>query len=253
METVPVDEFGIDTDAVEQLCKKLPVRMMYVTPHHQYPTTVVMPADRRLHLLNLAKEYGFCIIEDDYDYDFHYNSNPILPLAAADDHNNVVYVGSLSKVFSPALRIGYVVAPSAVIKAMASFRRIIDRQGDNLLEAAIALLLREGDMQRHLKKAQKVYHARRDLFCDLLESELDSIISFEKPSGGLAVWTTFDERIPVHKLAAKCQKLGLEISDGSHFQPHANANRLGFGSTNETEILQGMEILKKSIKTFINH
>ena len=253
LETVPVDEFGIDTDAVEQLCKKLPVRMMYVTPHHQYPTTVVMPADRRLHLLNLAKEYGFCIIEDDYDYDFHYNSNPILPLAAADDHNNVVYVGSLSKVFSPALRIGYVVAPSAVIKAMASFRRIIDRQGDNLLEAAIALLLREGDMQRHLKKAQKVYHARRDLFCDLLESELDSIISFEKPSGGLAVWTTFDERIPVHKLAAKCQKLGLEISDGSHFQPHANANRLGFGSTNETEILQGMEILKKSIKTFINH
>lgn len=100
-----------------------------------------------------------------------------------------------------------------------------------------------------------MYHARRDLFCDLLESELDSIISFEKPSGGLAVWTTFDERIPVHKLAAKCQKLGLEISDGSHFQPHANANRLGFGSTNETEILQGMEILKNQSKPSltINH
>ncbi|MFN0213240.1 MAG: PLP-dependent aminotransferase family protein, partial [Saprospiraceae bacterium] len=96
--TVPVDEHGIDVESIEALCKKMPVRMVYVTPHHQHPTTVIMPAERRLKLLQLAQKQGFCILEDDYDYDFHYNSNPILPLASADAGRNVVYVGSLSKV-----------------------------------------------------------------------------------------------------------------------------------------------------------
>jgi GntR family transcriptional regulator / MocR family aminotransferase len=247
MRTVPVDAGGIDVDAIEALCKKMPVRMVYVTPHHHHPTTVIMPADRRLRLLQLAQQYGFCILEDDYDFDFHYNSSPILPLAAADAGRNVVYVGSLSKVFSPALRVGYVVAPAAVINAMANLRRIIDRQGDNLLEAAVAQLFKDGDMQRHLKKAQKVYHARRDLFCDMLQTELGHIIEFSKPTGGLAVWARFDKSIPLLKMAQQCRKNGLWISDGSHYGQKLNATRLGFGSTDAGEIGAGMEILKRSV------
>ncbi len=247
MRTVPVDACGIDVDAIEALCKKTPVRMVYVTPHHHHPTTVIMPADRRLRLLQLAQQYGFCILEDDYDFDFHYNSSPILPLAAADAGRNVVYVGSLSKVFSPALRIGYVVAPAAVIEAMANLRRIIDRQGDNLLEAAVAVLFKDGDMQRHLKKAQKVYHARRDLFCAMLQSELGHVIEFSKPTGGLAVWATFDKAFPLLKTAQKCRENGLWISDGSHYGQQLNATRLGFGSTNEGEIEEGMAILSAEL------
>ncbi len=247
MRTVPVDAGGIDVDAIEALCQKTPVRMVYVTPHHHHPTTVIMPADRRLRLLQLAQQYGFCILEDDYDFDFHYNSSPILPLAAADAGRNVVYVGSLSKVFSPALRVGYVVAPAVVIDAMANLRRIIDRQGDNLLEAAVAQLFKDGDMQRHLKKAQKVYHARRDLFCDMLQTELGHVIEFNKPTGGLAVWARFDPAIPLLKLAQQCRKNGLWISDGSHYRQELNATRLGFGSTDEGEIEAGMGILKGSI------
>ena len=247
MRTVPVDACGIDVDAIEALCKKTPVRMVYVTPHHHHPTTVIMPADRRLRLLQLAQQYGFCILEDDYDFDFHYNSSPILPLASADAGRNVVYVGSLSKVFSPALRIGYVVAPAAVIEAMANLRRIIDRQGDNLLEAAVAVLFKDGDMQRHLKKAQKVYHARRDLFCAMLQSELGHVIEFSKPTGGLAVWATFDKAFPLLKTAQKCRENGLWISDGSHYGQQLNATRLGFGSTNEGEIEEGMAILSAEL------
>lgn len=242
--TVPVDEHGIDVDAIEQLCKKTPVRMVYVTPHHQHPTTVIMPAERRLKLLQLAEKHGFCILEDDYDYDFHYNSNPILPLAAADAHRNVVYVGSLSKVFSPALRVGYVVAPAEVIEAMANLRRIIDRQGDNLLEASVAILFRDGEMRRHLKKAQKIYHHRRDLFCERLKSELGNVLEFSKPTGGLAVWARFDKNIPLPEIARKSREKGLWISDGTHYNPSLNATRLGFAAVNDQEIEQGMAILK---------
>lgn len=246
--TVPVDEHSIDVEAIGRLCQKTPVRMVYVTPHHQHPTTVIMPAERRLRLLQLAREYGFCILEDDYDYDFHYNSNPILPLAAADTHKNVIYVGSLSKVFSPALRVGYVVGPAEVIDAMANLRRIIDRQGDNLLEAAVAALFRDGEMQRHLKKAQKIYHRRRDLFCDLLTHELGDVVEFSKPTGGLAVWAKFDQRLPLPELARKSREKGLWISDGLHYGSKINATRLGFAAVDEAEIEKGMGILKKATR-----
>ena len=243
-----MDEHGIDVYAIAEICQKTPVRLVYVTPHHQHPTTVIMPAERRLRLLQLARQYGFCILEDDYDYDFHYNSSPILPLAAADAGNNVVYVGSLSKVFSPALRIGYVVAPPEVIEAMANLRRIIDRQGDNMLEAAVAVLFRDGEMRRHLKKAQKIYHRRRDFFCDLLKTELGHVIEFTKPIGGLAVWARFDRKFSLPDLAFKSRKNGLWISDGLFYNAELNATRLGFAAVNEEEIERGMEILKRVFK-----
>ena len=246
--TVPVDEYGMDVGAIERICQKTPVRMIYVTPHHQHPTTVIMPAERRLKLLQLASKYSFCILEDDYDYDFHYNSNPILPLAAADAGRNVVYVGSLSKVFSPALRVGYVVAPAEIIEAMSNLRRIIDRQGDNLLESAVAVLFRDGEMRRHLKKAQKIYHRRRDLFCEMLKTELGHAVEFTKPTGGLAVWARFDRTYPLTEVARKSRENGLWISDGLHYGSKLNATRLGFASVNEEEIEHGMEILKKILR-----
>lgn len=250
LQTVPVDARGLDVDAIEALCQKMPVRMVYVTPHHHYPTTVMMPAERRLRLLQLARTYRFCILEDDYDYDFHYDSSPILPLAGADAGQNVVYIGSLSKVFSPALRVGYVVAPADVIEELARLRRIVDRQGDNLSEAALALLFREGEMRRHLKKAQKVYHRRRNLFCELLKSELGPVVEFSRPSGGLAVWARFDPDLPLGKLAPTAAENGLRFSDSAKYSTHLNATRLGFASVNESEIEQGMAILKKSISRY---
>jgi GntR family transcriptional regulator / MocR family aminotransferase len=245
--TVPVDEHGMDVAAIEEICQKTPVRMVYVTPHHQHPTTVIMPAERRLRLLQLAQKHRFCILEDDYDYDFHYNSSPILPLAAADAGHNVVYVGSLSKVFSPALRIGYVVAPAEVIEAMAYLRRVMDRQGDNLLESAVATLFRDGEMRRHLRKAQKTYHRRRDLFCEMLKTELGHAVEFARPTGGLAVWARFDPALPLSEVAQRSREMGLWMSDGLHYGSGLNATRLGFASVNEEEIEQGMAILKRAV------
>ena len=243
----PVDQYGLNVDAIEALCKKQKVRLVYVTPHHHYPTTVTMPAERRLRLLQLAQTYHFCILEDDYDYDFHYDCNPVMPLAGADSGGHVVYVGSLCKAVSPALRIGYVSAPADLIAAMGRLRRIIDRQGDNLTEAALALLFKEGEIRRHLKKAQKTYHFRRDIFCEMLKTELGNVVEFDKPTGGMAVWTHFDPAVSLRELAPKVKTKGLYISDGTGYSQHLNATRLGFASVNEDEMEQGMRILKMVI------
>ncbi|WP_461104402.1 aminotransferase-like domain-containing protein [Spirosoma koreense] len=246
--TVPVDQHGLDVEKLAEICRKRPIRLVNVTPHHHYPTTVTLRADRRIRLLQLAEQYSFAILEDDYDYDFHYLSRPILPLASADRKGMVVYVGSLTKSVAPAFRIGYVVAPAALIDELARLRRIIDRQGDPMLEFAIGQLIKHGDMKRHFRKALRTYHARRDRFCDLLATELTHALSFTKPDGGLAVWATFDAEIDMDALAQRAAQQGLFFSSGTAHNPpgqRLNGTRLGFASSTEEELEQSVRLLKR--------
>lgn len=247
---IPVDSQGMVIDALAEHCRTKPVRLVFVTPHHHHPTTVTLSAERRIRLLQLAEEYGFVILEDDYDYDFHYTSSPILPLASVDSGGMVVYVGSFTKSIAPAFRVGYVVAPPNLIEELGYRRRIIDRQGDTVLEQSIAEMLAEGDIQRHLKKAQKIYHQRRDAFCQLLHDQVGDAISFTVPDGGLAVWTEFHHDIDLIDLSAQCRELGLLFGNGRFYQPDqpvVHHTRLGFASTTIDEIEQGVQILKKAI------
>ncbi|MBO0930917.1 MocR-like pyridoxine biosynthesis transcription factor PdxR [Fibrella aquatilis] len=245
---IPVDAQGLVVAAIEAICQKQPVRLVYVTPHHHYPTTVTLSAERRIKLLQLAEQYGFVVLEDDYDYDFHYAGSPILPLASADAAGMVVYVGSFTKSIAPAFRVGYMVCPPNLVAEIGYLRRIIDRQGDTILEQAIAEMLAEGEVQKHLKKAQKTYHARRDHFCDLLKTTLGDAVSFTIPDGGMAVWTEFDKAIDLHQLAARCRDRGLMFNNGRFYQPTAptvHHTRLGFASKTPDELEQGVAVLKK--------
>lgn len=245
---LPVDGFGIDVELLEKICRKQPIRMVYLTSHHHYPTTVALRADRRITLLQLAKKYGFVIFEDDYDYDFHYLSKPLLPLAGADRSGMVLYCGSFTKAISPAFRVGYLVGSEDVIIHLAQLRRIIDRQGDTMLENAMAELLQNGIIQRHLRKSLRTYRTRRDYFCDLLKTELAGYLHFQKPDGGMAVWTEFDKKVNLKELAEKALQNDLYFSDGYEYNPPAeirNTTRLGFASSTTGELEQCVEILKK--------
>ncbi|MDJ1467437.1 PLP-dependent aminotransferase family protein [Cytophagaceae bacterium DM2B3-1] len=243
---VPVDEQGICVDSIETLCKGQSIRLLYITSHHHYPTTVTLSAERRIRLLQLAAQYGFAILEDDYDYDFHYTSSPILPLASADTHGMVVYVGSLTKAIAPAFRVGYIVAPQNLIEEAGYLRRIIDRQGDLILEQAMAELIAEGELKRHLKKAQKLYHERRNFFCDLLEKHFPESISFKVPEGGMAVWATFHQRHNLETLSTEAQKQGLLLGNGKNYDCDLqNMTRMGFASSNLGEIEHSIHLLQK--------
>lgn len=248
---IRVDEHGIVVDELREICSKQKVRMVYVTPHHHYPTTVSLRIDRRLELLRLANEYGFIIFEDDYDYDFHYKHRPLLPLASADENGMVIYCGSFGKSFSPAFRMGYLVAAENVITHLARVRVLLDRQGDHILDNAMAELLNDNTTQRYLRKALSVYEERRDLFCRLLSTELAGLVNFTIPEGGMTVWTEFDPSINLENLAQSARSKGLYISDGkAHQYPGYTTNgiRLGFASSSKEEIIRSVEILKNSIR-----
>ncbi|GAC1397159.1 MAG: PLP-dependent aminotransferase family protein [Sediminibacterium sp.] len=249
---VPVDEEGIDADAIELLCKTKRIRLLYVIPHHHYPTTVTLTPERRIRLLELAARYKFAIIEDDYDYDFHYTSNPVLPMASLDQHGNVIYIGTLSKTLVPAIRIGFMVAPENLIAPVSHLRRAIDWQGDSMTEVAIAELYRNGTIGRHIKKVVKIYRERRDHFCSLLKDKLGDQVSFKIPDGGMSVWTRFPH-IELKKISEQAARKGLVINDGSIYNTtvNLNASRLGFASLDLKEQDKAITLLAKCVKQLI--
>ncbi len=247
---VPVDEEGMDIDAVHAVCKTKTIRAVYIIPHHHYPTTVSLSASRRMQLLALAERYNFAIIEDDYDYDFHYASSPILPIASADYAGVVAYVGSLSKIVAPSLRIGFLVAPANLVDEVATLSKYIDSFGNTALERAVAMLFEQGEISRHLRKALQIYRDRRDHFCRLLRAELGDAITFDLPEGGLAAWIRFAASYPVDKIIASANAVGLQMP-GAHFTDtknvQHNAIRMGFASKTPREIAKVVTLLKTCI------
>jgi GntR family transcriptional regulator / MocR family aminotransferase len=244
---VPVDESGIDAARVEKICKSKTIRMVYVIPHHHHPTTVTLIPERRVHLLELAARYKFAIIEDDYDYDFHYAGKPMMPMASLDRNGNVIYIGALSKALAPAIRVGFMVAPARFIRTATWLRKSIDTQGDSLIENAIAELYKDGTIARHIKKSVRLYKERRDHFCDLLRHELGDHISFKIPEGGMSVWTHFlKNNLPA--VVEKARKKGLIMSDGTDYDTGKikyNSTGLGFASLNTGEQEKAIAVLKE--------
>ena len=245
---VKVDAEGLDIDHLEQLCFEHDIKMVYTTPHHQYPTTVIMPASRRLKLIQLARTHQFYVFEDDYDYDFFYSAHPVMPLASADHGDFILYAGSFTKAISPVFRVGYLVANANQIDYLSRIRRMIDRQGDAILELVIAELLKLGIIQRHLKKSRRIYQERRDVFTHLLQDRLSNYLQFEVPKGGMSVWTQFNQDIDLKKLYERGLKRDLFITSGEQIEGKSiNATRLGYASSTEEELEISVRILKDLI------
>lgn len=251
IQTVGLDDHGIIVDELESLCKKHRIRAVYVTPHHQFPTTVTMAAERRLKLLMLAEQYNFIIVEDDYDHEFHFSNHPVFPLASTNNNGRVVYVGSLSKVLAPGLRVGYLVASQNFINQCAAEVMLIDRQGNSVTELAVAELLITGEIKRHIRRTYKTYNERRNALMDLIRHELADHVSFDAPNGGLAIWLTLNNSLNVETIVKNALQAQVRILPGSLFSTdnkHVNAIRLGFGSLNAVELAIGIQRLKQVIK-----
>ncbi len=241
-----VDEKGLNIDELAELCKSQPVKLVYITPHHHFPTTVTLSNSRRIQLLELAIRYNFIILEDDYDYDFHYKSAPILPLASLNHGGHVVYIGSLSKVFAPNVRVGYMAGAPKIIDQLSRIRRIIDRQGDIVMERVMAEAIRSGELLRHLKKSVRIYEKRRDHFAQLLSSQLANSIQFDLPEGGMAIWAKF-RGVSLPQLKPVLATVGLSLDLDKDLAAHFNALRLGFASLNEVEQERAVDLLRKAL------
>jgi GntR family transcriptional regulator/MocR family aminotransferase len=245
---VHVDNDGIDVDEIEEICRRKKPDMLYVVPHHHHPTTATLSAARRMKLLSIIRTYKLPVIEDDYDYDFHFARSPILPLASADHGGYIIYIGSITKSFASTIRLGYMIATDDFVWQAAQVKKLIDIRGDVLMEEAFAILFNNGDMQKHLKKSVSLYRQRRDSFCSILDTEFAGRIHFAKPSGGMSVWTQFEKKYDLKKIALTAATHGLFLNANTGYntgRTNYNAMRMGFASFNEKEMRSVMDILKK--------
>ncbi|MFA7556144.1 MAG: PLP-dependent aminotransferase family protein [Spongiibacteraceae bacterium] len=243
----PLDLHGLNTDALQTIIQQHNVAAVYTTPHHQYPTTVSMSMERRLMLLALSNKHRFWIIEDDYDHEFHYEARPIPPLASLNGANNVVHIGSMSKVFSPALRLGYIAADKRFIDLAAKEILLIDRQGNTITELAVSYLMESGEVKRHIRKARKHYQSRRDFAMHEFYRLFGDDVAIEKPAGGMALW------VDLQKITHKINTERFNHPD-FHFNKLFNTEqkdfthiRFGFGALDKKEITASIKQLRKML------
>ncbi|WP_281232985.1 PLP-dependent aminotransferase family protein [Flavobacterium gelatinilyticum] len=245
---ISVDKDGLDLNEVEKHLKKNPtIKAIYLTPHHQYPTSVTMSLKKRLKLIELSNQYGFTIIEDDYDNEFHFGQRPILPISSYSNAKNFIYIGTLSKIVAPALRIGYLVSSAENVQKAANHRKIIDVQGDNIMEEAVLNLINEGKIKRHLKKTNLIYKAKRDYFESLCNQHLKDKAVFTKPEGGLAFWIVPNKIVDTEKICTELLSKGIKIinPDKFSFDSPINGFRLGYASLTEEQLQEGITALAK--------
>jgi GntR family transcriptional regulator/MocR family aminotransferase len=244
---VAVDAEGLCVDRLAELAQRRRLRAVYVTPHHQYPTTATLSASRRMALLELARRQRFAVIEDDYDHEFHYQGRPVLPLASADEAGVVAYVGTLSKILAPGLRLGYLIAPAALLERCVEHRQRLDRQGDLVAECAVAELLEEGELQRHVRRMRRIYESRRDALLASLERYLPGVLESSAPPGGMALWARA-HGVDVDRWAERAAEHGQVIWTARSFSFEARPGphvRLGFALRSAEESAREIEQLAR--------
>ncbi|MEN5193431.1 PLP-dependent aminotransferase family protein [Sphingobacterium faecium] len=244
---VGVDQQGLIVDEVlAHLESGKTIKAIYVTPHRQYPTTATLSLKRRLQLIRLANAYGFTIIEDDYDNEFHFGYRPVLPLSSFAELKNYVYIGTMSKVVAPALRIGYLTSSDrSLIEKVGRLRKIIDVQGDSIMEQAVLQLIKDGTLKRHIKKATLYYKSKRDLTARLLKKHIQDKATYTTPEGGLAFWIVPKNEVNWSQISKKLQRKGIKIitPDSYSFGPTVHGIRLGYGSLSPEQLEESITAL----------
>lgn len=183
---VPVDGEGLVVDALPKHA-----RVVYVTPSHQFPLGHVMSLRRRQALLAFCATRGAAIVEDDYDSEFRFDGRPLETLQSLDSSGHVIYVGSYSKVLSPTLRLGFIAAPPSLLPALRAAKRVADSHGAIEMQLALAEVIDDGLLARHVRRMQRVYRERRDLLVAALERQLGDAVEILSASAGLHISALF--------------------------------------------------------------
>ncbi|AKA83510.1 PLP-dependent aminotransferase family protein [Pseudomonas synxantha] len=211
---VPVDDEGIDCQALNALGD---CRVAYVTPSHQYPLGVVMSLARRLELLAWAQRTGGWVVEDDYDGEYRYSGAPLSPLAVLDRSGRVLYVGTFGKVAFPALRLGYLVLPAALVDAFAQRRAVDMRHSEVSTQAVMAEFMAAGHFQRHIRRMRRAALSRRNALLAGWPGDLPGLGPLPNVAAGLHLTVRLDSLAREQQLLAQALAAGVEVNGLSNY------------------------------------
>ena len=206
-----------------------------------------MSASRRLRLIEWAQRSGAWIIEDDYDSEYRYESQPISSLQGLDPNSRVIYIGTFSKVLFPALRLGYIVVPPDLVDRFVTTRRVMDLGSPSFHQEVLADFIQEGHFERHIRRMRAIYRSRRQLLLGLLRRELGGLVEVEAPDAGmnLVVWLpkgAEDAKVSAELAAAQVDAMPLSAW---RIQRHLPPGLLlGYSGVREADLREGVRRLR---------
>ena len=248
---VKVDHAGLD---VSRLPRQR-VSLIYVTPSHQYPMGATLTLERRLLLLEWARETGAYIVEDDYDSDFRHHGSPLTAVAGLDPHGCVIYMGTFSKSIGAGLRLGYLVVPKALVKPASTVKALMDNGHSWLEQAVLADFIASGAYARHLRQIRHTYLKRRDCLIATLRQHFGEV-TLAGLEGGMHIVWYLPESFPS---AAEVQDIAQDAGVGLYALEGAAACDLccdgcggrimviGYSSVTEEQIREGISRLANAL------
>ncbi|MBQ4863657.1 PLP-dependent aminotransferase family protein [Pseudoalteromonas sp. MMG013] len=233
------DEEGLCVDDLAMQLKQYPIKLLYLTPLHQYPTTVTLSMTRRMQIYQLCYEHGVAIIEDDYDHEFHYRCHPVAPLASDDPAGIVIYVSTFSKLMFAGARLGYVTCSSGIMAQLQAIKQLINHKNDVLTQLSVAQWMKEGGFERHSKRMTKLYKQKYAHLDSLLKSyQLKGYpITYDKPDGGMAMWVNMG--VNVSKLKESVKSHGVYVQTQTEFYFNESSRSLNLAENKHTHLRLG--------------
>ncbi len=228
---VPVDEDGGRFGETEPVPQE--ARLVYTAPSHQYPMGVTLTLSRRLRLLEWARETGAWIVEDDYDSEFRYGSRPLPALQGLDPEGRVIYLGTLSKVLAPGLRLGFLILPEPLVEPFRSARTVTDTHSPSILQAILGEFIREGHLERHIAKLRGIYAERREALTEALRGQVGDLGEVVSDEAGLHLTALLPPGVDDRKVSRLAAGEGVEapaLSDYAIRELSRGGLVLGFGA-----------------------
>lgn len=237
---IPVDEYGMKTALIPE---NLHPKFVFLTPSHQFPLGGTLPIQRRIQLINFARRNNCFLVEDDYDSEFRYEGPPVSSLQGLD-LERVLYIGSFSKILSPALRIGYIVLPTHLIEKCRQLKWLTDLHTPSLDQLILAHFIKEGYLERHIAKMKKFYKNQRDFLIQCLQTTFSNKVKILGYSTGMHLIAELEDIHFSKELLFKIEQLGVKVYpvEDHSIEKGKNTNRiiLGYGHLKKNEIEEGV-------------
>lgn len=225
---IPFDENGMRMDLLEAELEKIGkdnprLKFLYTIPNFQNPGGVTLSHERRQRLLEFAHEYGFMVVEDDPYGRLRYDGGHMVPLKAMDDQ--VIYLGTVSKVFAPGLRTGWIAAPADVLKRVNLVKQGTDLCGSSFDQVVVEHYFTDTPWQKTLQKFVETYRVRRDAMLAALEEFFPPEATWTHPEGGFFVWVTLPDYFDTGQLLNEALEAGVTFVPGDSFYPAASGGK----------------------------
>lgn len=253
---VRMDDDGLDLESLEEALRAGP-KFLYILPNFQNPSGVTLSLERRWKLVEMAAHYGVPIVEDDPYGQLRYEGDHLPPLVQIDaEHHGcnggtkfrggVIYLGTLSKVMAPGLRLGWVVAPEEVMEKLVQMKQGMDLHTSTFTQMVACETARGGFLDRHVKLVRQVYRERRDAMLSALERHAPPGVRWTRPAGGLFLWLTLPEGMNSRELFPRALQQKVAFVPGSAFYPNGGGERsmrLNFSYPTPAAIEEGIRRL----------